>query len=61
MNNVFHDGVDPRIKDHINSLIDGKIEDERTELLRKIDTKLRNETMNGVMSQLVQNLNFDEI
>lgn len=61
MNNVFHDGVDPRIKDHINSLIDGKLETEREKLLRKIDTEVRNKTMTDVVSQLVEHLNFNEI
>jgi len=61
MNNVFHDGVDPRIKDHINGLIDGKIETEKEKLLRKIDTELRTKTMNNVVTQLVDHLNFNEI
>jgi hypothetical protein len=61
MNNVFHDGVDPRIKDHINGLIDGKIDTQRDELLRKMDTELRTKSMTGVITQLVEHLNFNEI
>ena len=59
MNNVFHDGVDPRIKDHINGLIDGKM--DKSENLLGNDVKLRTKTMNGVITQLVEHLNFDEI
>lgn len=61
MNNVFHDGVDPRIKDHINGLIDGKLDAGREKLLKKVDTEDRNATMTEVISQLVEHLNFNEI
>lgn len=61
MQNVFHDGVDPRIKDYINQKIDEQVDGAKESLLKKIDQEVRNSTMSAVVKQLVEGLNFDEI
>lgn len=60
MRNVFHDGVDPRIKSEINRLISDKM-DGANDLLKKVDLEMRNQTMTSVIKELVSDINFDSI
>ena len=61
MRNVFHDGVDPRIKDQINGEIDKHVETAKQDLLSKIDNEVRNKAMSEVIKQLVSEIHFNEI
>ena len=61
MRNVFHDGVDPRIKDAINTKVNEKMDTAKEDLLKKVDNEVRNKAMVEVIKQLVQELNFDAI
>lgn len=61
MRNVFHDGVDPRLKDAINGKVTERMETAKDELLRKVDNEVRNQAMSAVIKELVGELNFDEI
>lgn len=61
MRNVFHDGVDPRIKNEINRLISDKMDGAKDDLLKKVDLEMRNQAMSNVIKELVSNINFDSI
>ena len=61
MRNVFHDGVDPRIKDRINGKVNEQMDAAKSDLLRKVDNEVRNQAMVSVIKELVADLNFDEI
>jgi hypothetical protein len=61
MRNVFHDGVDPRIKDQINGEIDKRVDVAKNDLLQKVDNEVRNGAMSEVIKQLVSEINFTEI
>lgn len=61
MRNVFHDGVDPRIKDRINGKVNEQMDAAKDDLLKKVDNEVRNQAMVSVIKELVSDLNFDEI
>jgi hypothetical protein len=61
MRHVFHDGVDPRVKNHINQLVDDKMQAAKDDLFKKVDLEVRNQSMAAVVKQLVSELNFDSI
>lgn len=61
MNNVFHDGVDPRIKDEINRKVDQEMEHVKEDLFAKVDVQVRNKAMVEVIKEMVSGLNFDSI
>lgn len=61
MRNVFHDGVDPRIKNEINRLISDKMDGAKDDLLKKVDLEMRNQAMSNVIKELVLGINFDSI
>jgi hypothetical protein len=61
MRNVFHDGVDPRLKNEINRLVTDKMDVAKQDLLQKVDLEVRNQAMSSVIKQLVEELNFNEI
>lgn len=61
MRNVFHDGVDPRIKDRINGKVNEHMDAAKDDLLKKVDNEVRNQAMVSVIKELVADLNFDEI
>jgi hypothetical protein len=61
MRHVFHDGVDPRLKNEINRLVTDKMDVAKQDLLQKVDLEVRNQAMSSVIKQLVEELNFNEI
>ena len=61
MRNVFHDGVDPRIKDQINGKINEKMDLAKEDLLKNVDNEVRNKAMSEIIKELVSELNFNEI
>lgn len=61
MRNVFHDGVDPRVKNEINRLIEDQVGAAKDDLLQKIDLEVRNQAMSKVIKDLVSQLNFTGI
>lgn len=61
MRNVFHDGVDPRIKDRINGKVNERMDTAKSDLLKKVDNEVRNQAMVSVIQELVSGLSFDEI
>ena len=61
MRHVFHDGVDPRIKNEINRLISDKMDGAKDDLLQKVDLEMRNQAMSNVIKELVSEINFDSI
>jgi hypothetical protein len=61
MRHVFHDGVDPRIKDRINGKVNEQMDSAKSDLLKKVDNEVRNKAMVSVIQELVNGLSFDEI
>ena len=61
MRNVFHDGVDPRIKSEINRLVSDKMDAAKEDLLKKVDLEVQNSSMSSVIKELVGSINFDSI
>lgn len=61
MRHVFHDGVDPRIKDEINGKVNERMDTAKEDLLKKVDIEMRNSAMSEVIKQIVSELNFSEI